>query len=72
MTNRGKGIDGPRRNRLIGILVALGLLVGGVVACQAIRAADPESQCRDAGDTWVEGYVATPYCEHLTPIKRTR
>ncbi|WP_457950474.1 hypothetical protein ACTAQI_07830 [Pseudarthrobacter sp. alpha12b] len=64
----GKGAERPRWRRLVGILVAIALLVGGVVACQAIRAADPKYQCEQQGNTvWVEGYGQTPHCATLTP-----
>ena len=68
MTVGGKRADGPRWGRLLGILLAIAFVVGGVVACQAIRAASPEYQCKQGNGVWVEGYgVETPYCSHLTP-----
>jgi hypothetical protein len=69
----GKQTGRPRWRRLIGILIAVGLVIGGVAACQAIRASSPEYQCRDRGDTWVEGYtVDEPYCVGPDPIIRPK
>ena len=73
MEHGGTRREQIRWGRLIIILVIIGSVIGGIAACQAARMASPEYQCRDRGDTWVEGYgVPTPYCVHPTPIKRGR
>ena len=68
MTTGGARGGRPRWGRLVGILVAVTLVIGGAVACQAIRASSPEYQCEQGNAVWVEGYgTDEPYCATLTP-----
>lgn len=68
MTNgEARGIR-PRRGRPIATVAAIVLVIGGVVGCQAVRAASPEYQCEQRNAVWVDGYgIEEPYCATLTP-----